>query len=47
MALSLELTDTYLLGTGFVKRFPVCFTYFVLLILVTPCLVMALQPCIE
>ena len=31
----------------FVKRFPVSFNLFVLLLLVTPCLVVAVQPCIE
>ena len=30
-----------------VKRFPVCFNLFVLLFLVTPCLVVAVQPCME
>ena len=46
MALSLELTNTYNCRF-FVKRFPVCFNIFVLLFLVTPCLVMAVQPCME
>ena len=31
----------------FVRRFPVCFNLFVLLFLVTPCLVVAVQPCME
>ena len=46
MALSLELTNTYNCRF-FVKRFPVCFNIFVLLFLVTPCLVVALQLWIE
>ena len=29
------------------KRFPVCFNLFVLLFLVTPCLVVAVQACVE
>ena len=29
------------------KRFPVCFNLFVLLFLVTPCFVVAIQPCME
>ena len=31
----------------FLIRFPVCFNLFVLLFLVTPCLVVAVQPCME
>ena len=31
----------------FLNRFPVCFNLFVLLFLVTPCLVVAVQPCME
>ena len=31
----------------FLKRFPVCFNLFVLLFLVTPCLVVAVQPSME
>ena len=31
----------------FLKRFPVCFNLFVLLFLVTPCLVVAVQPCMK
>ena len=31
----------------FLKGFPVCFNLFVLLFLATPCLVVAVQPCIE
>ena len=31
----------------FLKRFPVCFNLFVLPFLVTPCLVVAVQPCME
>ena len=44
MALSLELTDNC---RFFLKRFPVCFNPFVLLFLVSPCLVVAVQPCME
>ena len=42
MALSLELT-----GTILVNRFLVCFKLFVLLFLVTPCLIVAVQLCME
>ena len=31
----------------FVKRFPTCFNFFVLLFLVTPCLLLAVQPYME
>ena len=31
----------------FLSRFPVCFNLFMLLFLVAPCLVMAVQPCRE
>ena len=31
----------------FLNRFPVCFNFFVLLFLLTPCLVVAIQPCME
>ena len=31
----------------FLKGFPVCFNLFVLLFLVTPCLAVAVQPCME
>ena len=31
----------------FLKRFPICFDLFVLLFLVTPCLAVAVQPCME
>ena len=31
----------------FLRRFPVCFSLLVLLFLVTPCLVVAVQPCME
>ena len=31
----------------FLNRFPVCFNLFMLLFLVTPCLVVAVQPCME
>ena len=31
----------------FLNKFPLCFNLFVLLFLVTPCLVVAVQPCME
>ena len=43
VALSLELRDFRF----FLNRFPVCFNLFVLLFLVTSCLVVAVQPCME
>ena len=46
LALSLELTDISNCRF-FLNRFPVCFTLFVILFLVTQCLMMAVQPCIE
>ena len=45
MALSIELTDTYWLWV-LLKRFPICINLFVLLFLVTPCLAVAVQPCV-
>ena len=45
MALSLELTDTFYLY-GFSRQISWCFNLFVLL-LVTPCFVVAVQPSIE
>ena len=40
--------NRYLLTVrSLLNRFPVCFNLFVLLFLVTPCLVVALQPCME
>ena len=46
MALSLELTDTFNYRF-FLNRFSVCFNLFVLLFLVTPHLVVAVQHCME
>ena len=38
----------HLLTVGFfLSRFPVCFNLFVLLFLATPCLAVAVQPCME
>ena len=31
----------------FLSRFPVCFIFYVLLFLVTPCLLVAVQPCMD
>ena len=45
MALNLELTPINY--RFFVKRFLVCFNLFVLLFLVTPCLVVAIQSSME
>ena len=39
--------NRYLLTRFFLKRFPVCFNLFVLLFLVTSCLVVTVQPCME
>ena len=47
LALSLELSDTFFCRFC-LNRFPVCFNPFVLLFLVTPCLiVVAVQPCMD
>ena len=39
--------NRHLLTVGSLKKFSVCFNLFVLLFLVTPCLVVAVLPCIE
>ena len=46
MASSVELTDT-LNCRFFLNRFPVCFNLFVHIFLVTSCLILAVQPCME
>ena len=47
MTLSVELTGSIFNCRLFRNRFPVCLNIFVFLFLLTPCLVVAFQPCME
>ena len=44
---SFDLWSKWLLILVFLNRFPVCFNLFALLFLVTPCLVVAVQSCMQ